>query len=288
VKRVLLTGASGFVGRTLPARLEARGFEVHVIGRDLLGDDPAALAGEVRATHLLHLAWYAEPGLFWSAGENLDWVAASLRLARAFLAAGGRRIVAAGSCAEYDWSHSRLDERETPLNPATLYGEAKASLFRTLDKASRDLGFSFGWGRIFFPYGPEEKGERLLGGLFDSIARGEPVALSEGRQQRDFMHVEDVADAFAALLDSEVQGAVNIASGETVSVRDLARRAARIAGAEHLLDFGARPMQPGEPPLLAASVGRLHGELGFSPRFTLDSGLRDMHARRPAPVQQKA
>jgi UDP-glucose 4-epimerase len=291
VKRVLLTGADGFIGRELPARLEARGFEVHALRRgehDLLRDDPAAIANAVRASHLLHLAWYAEPGKFWTAGDNLDWLAASLRLVRAFLAAGGRRVVGAGSCAEYDWSRERLDESETPLRPATLYGEAKASLYRTLAKASADLDFSFGWGRIFFPYGPEEKGERLLGGLFDAVARGERVALSQGLQRRDFIHVEDVAGAFAALLDSDLEGAVNIASGETVAVRDLAIRAARIAGAEHLLDFGARPMQAGEPPLLEAATGRLHGELGFTPKFTLDSGLRDMHARRPATLQRKA
>jgi nucleoside-diphosphate-sugar epimerase len=301
VRRALLTGAGGFIGRELPKLLTARGFDVHSIGRaedkagngwthhrcDLLRDDLDPLLRVLGATHLIHMAWYAEPGKFWTAPDNLDWVAASLKLVRAFQRAGGRRIVAAGSCTEYDWGHSTLDEQETPLNPSTLYGEAKAALYRILSKGAPSLDLSFAWGRIFFLYGPFEAPGRLVSSLIDGIARGERVDFSAGAQQRDFMHVEDVAAAFAALLDSDVQGAVNIASGTTVAVRDLVERGARIADGAHLVSFGTRPMQAGEPPLLAAAIGRLQGELGFTPRFGLDEGLRDTVARRPPPTQQE-
>lgn len=296
MKRVLVTGASGFIGRETLAPLDAAGFEIHTLGRDggggataathhrcdLLCDDVAPLIQAIAPSHMLHLSWYTAPGRFWDAPENLDWVAASLRLVRGFSAAGGRRLVAAGTCAEYDWSHAAMDEAATPLAPATLYGVAKTALFRLLDKAAPTLGLSFAWGRIFFPYGPFEKPGRLLSDLFDGIARGGEVALSEGRQQRDFMHVEDVATAFVRLLDSDVEGPVNIASGETLAVRDIVERAARIASGEHLLRFGARPMQPGEPPLMAAAATRLHAELGFTPKYSVDSGLRDMFQRRTA------
>lgn len=293
MKRVLVTGASGFIGRETLGPLRAAGFEIHALDRggggadgvtyhrcDLLAEDPAELVAAIAASHLLHLAWYAEPGRFWNAPENLDWVAASLRLVRAFAGGGGRRAVIAGTCAEYDWSAPLLDEADTPLAPATLYGEAKASLFRILEKSAPALGLSFAWGRIFFPYGPFERSGRLFGDLFDGIARGEPVALSAGTQRRDFMHVEDVAAAFVALLGSSVEGPVNIASGEALAVRDLVTRAARIAGAEHLALFGARPMQPGEPPVMEAATRRLALEVGFTPRHTPDSGLLDMFRRR--------
>src|SRR3974390_723916 len=100
-KRVLLTGASGFIGSECLPFLAARGYDVHVLARkpawdgalplqslhyhqcDLLDQDCEALLAEIQPTHLLHLAWYAEHGKFWSALENLDWVAASLRLVRA-------------------------------------------------------------------------------------------------------------------------------------------------------------------------------------------------------------
>ena len=299
MKRLALTGASGFIGLETLAPLTARGFEIHSLGRgaaagdvrhhpiDLLEEDPAPLLARLAPSHLLHLAWYAEPGEFWWAPENLDWLAASLRLVRGFAAAGGRRAVAAGSCAEYDWSHALLDEAATPLVPSTLYGEAKAALFRTLMKAAPALGLSLGWGRIFFPYGPGEKPGRLLSSLFDGMAAGERIEFSAGTQRRDFMHVADVAAAFAQLLDSDVQGAVNIASGTTVAVRDMVEQAARLGNAEHLLSFGTRPLQPGEPPLMAARIERLTDEVGFTPRFNRDSGLRDMFERRVALKSQE-
>jgi nucleoside-diphosphate-sugar epimerase len=302
VKRVVVTGARGFIGREALAPLRAAGFETHILGRekaesapeaiyhhcDLLSDAVAPLVRAIAPSHLLHLAWYTAPGRFWNAPENLDWVAASLRLVRGFAASGGRRLVAAGSCAEYDWSREWMDEAATPLTPDTLYGLAKAALFGLIDKGAPTLGLSVAWGRIFFPYGPFEKPGRLLGDLFDGLGRGETVPLSEGRQERDFMHVEDVAAAFVRLLDSDLEGPVNIATGETLAVRDIAVRAARIAGGEHLLRFGARPMQPAEPSRMAASVARLQTELGFTPKHTVDSGLRDMFRRRFAGPPDKS
>jgi nucleoside-diphosphate-sugar epimerase len=207
-------------------------------------------------------------------------VAASLRLVRAFGRAGGKRLVCAGSCAEYDWSGKILDEASTPLAPATLYGEAKASLYRLLSAAAPGLDLSFAWGRIFFLFGPREKPGRLVSDLFDDLAKGKTAALSVGTQVRDFMHVEDVAAAFAALLDSEMEGPVNIASGQAVTVRELAEQAGRVAGGADRLSFGARPLQSGEPPMLVAAVERLRAELGFQPRFSLEEGLLDTYERR--------
>lgn len=168
MKRVLVTGGSGFIGReTLPFLLE-HGYEVHVLARsvatdgeaatstvyyhrcDLLRDSCEALVAAIQPTHLLHFAWYSEHDTFWWALENLDWVAASLRLARAFANAGGVRAVFAGTCAEYDWSFQTLDEALTPLNAATLYGSSKASLFGLMSAAAERLRITLAWGRIFF------------------------------------------------------------------------------------------------------------------------------------------
>ena len=276
----------------------ARGFDVHVVGRsaapvagcsvhaiDLIDTDPARLLAEIAPTHLLHLAWYAEPGKFWNAPENLDWLAASLRLVSGFAAAGGTRITAAGSCAEYDWHHPLLDETTTPLDPATLYGTAKAALFRTLMAAAPVLGVSIGWGRIFFPYGPGEASRRLLPDVIDAVAAGRRVSTSDGTQARDFMHVEDVAAAMAALLDCGVTGAVNIASGDCRPLRKIVGMAATLAGDAALIDWGTRPRQPGEPDVMAAATQRLNVEVGFQPRWSLADGLADMVANRAAALR---
>lgn len=287
MKRVVVTGASGFVGSHVIDALLARGVEVHALGRrrpaaadvvfhrtDLL--DAGALTpllARVQASHLLHLAWYAEPGHYWRSEHNLDWVCASLGLLRAFREAGGGRAVVAGTCAEYAWGPDYLDERTSACVPATLYGAAKDGLRRVAEAYAGTTGLSLGWGRIFFLYGPGEKTGRLVSDGINALLRGERFATALDRQRRDFLHVADVAGAFAALLESGVEGAVNIGSGHAVPIGDLVRAIGAATGRSDLLDIGARAAAQGEPEHIAARVERLTGEVGFTPRFSLDAGL---------------
>jgi nucleoside-diphosphate-sugar epimerase len=254
----------------------------------LLRDDLDEALHIIAPSYLLHLAWFTEPGCFWDAPENLDWVAASLRLVRAFGKRGGERLVVAGTCAEYDWRNELLDEFSTPLKPATLYGAAKAALFNIVERAAGPLDISLAWGRIFFPYGPREQPGRLISGILDGIAAGRSVPCSEGTQVRDFMHVEDVGNALVTLLDSPVGGPVNIASGVGVTVRNVVEQIAFLAHGGNLVEFGGRPMQAGEPPLMNAAVDRLRNELAFTPRFGLEDGLADTVARRTGSRQKSS
>jgi nucleoside-diphosphate-sugar epimerase len=284
--RVLVTGATGFLGRGVVAVLAARGWEVHAVARsigtpqcgnfysvDLM--DPFAvrsLLREVAPSHLLHFAWYAEPGKFWTAPENLDWVAASLFLYRAFLEVGGQRALFAGSCAEYDWSYSELEEARTPVNPRTLYGRAKNSLRELVESYARSIGAKVAWGRIFFLYGPCEAPNRLVSDLIRALTEGRLALCSHGRQQRDFMHVSDAARAFATVLESDFCGPINIASGICRPIADAIGIVGRLLGRPQLIRLGAREPQADDPPRLAADV-KLLSQLGFRPDFALETGL---------------
>jgi nucleoside-diphosphate-sugar epimerase len=307
---VLVTGASGFLGRhCLPLLVEA-GFDVHALSRrperistsgirrhavDLLRPGSAAeVMSHIRPQYLLHLAWYAVPGKFWEARENLEWLRASLELLLAFAGGGGERLVAAGSCAEYDWndadnrSGGECSEAATPLLPGTLYGSSKHALERVLHHSRRQTGVSSAWGRIFFLYGVGEQPERLVAYAVHSLLQGEPAHCSEGRQVRDFLHVTDAAAAFVALLRSEVEGPVNIASGIPVSIRQILEQIGQETGRPGLLRYGARDSSlnnPGsrdsslnhgrtEPARLWANVRRLKEEVGFSPQYDLAAGIR--------------
>jgi nucleoside-diphosphate-sugar epimerase len=291
MKRALVTGGTGFIGRHTLPELVTRGFDVHVAGRSKPSADlPAgvtfhecdlldagavsSLTARLAPTHLLHLGWYATPGLFWTSLENLRWVGASLNLYLAFAKAGGTRAVMAGSCAEYDWSYSELDEASTPLAPRTLYGQSKDALRSLLEQAGLQTSVRMAWGRVFFLYGPHEAPGRLVSDMIQALIERREAYCSDGTQQRDFMHVLDVGRAFAAVLDSDFTGPVNIASGVCVPVRSVVSTLGSLLQASDLIRFGAAN-RPDEPPRLAASIDILHGLLGFRPVYDLESGLAD-------------
>lgn len=289
MKRVLLTGATGFVGRNVVASLAALGFEVHAAvwgptpawttavrehACDLLADGTArAVVQRVRPTHLLHLAWDVTPGRYWTSPENLRWVRASLELVQAFAEAGGERAVLAGTCAEYDWSVGHCHEDATPSRPSSLYGTCKNSLREMFLAYARQSGFSAGWGRLFFLYGPGEPSGRLVPSVLEGLLAGRPVPCTHGRQVRDFLHVQDAAQAFACLLDGRVEGTVNIASGQPVELRELVATLEELTGRPGLARFGELPVRAGEPETLTADVTRLAVEVGWTPKYGLREGL---------------
>jgi nucleoside-diphosphate-sugar epimerase len=200
-------------------------------------------------------------------------VAASLRLYRAFAENDGERFIGCGTCAEYDWGFGTLSEALTPLAPATLYGTAKASVFRILTAASSLGGPSFTWGRLFFPFGPRENLGRLLPDVISSLLAGREIAVSEGRQVCDFVPVEDAARAFARLADSNIVGPINIGSGVGTSVRTLVEAAAARTGRPELVRFGARALKSDEAPHVVADVSRLRDELKCLTPLRLEQAL---------------
>jgi nucleoside-diphosphate-sugar epimerase len=297
---VLITGATGFVGSAC-LRRRPDGAEVHAAARrpglapadccfhslDLFD---AAAVGELlstlRPTHLLHLAWITTPGHYWTSPENQRWVAASLHLLRCFAESGGRRAVLAGTCSEYDWSVGGVcHETRTPLRPATVYGRCKDELRRRAEEFARASGVSFAWGRLFFLYGPGEHPARLIPSVALALLAGRPAACTAGTHCRDFLHVDDAADALWRLLLGDAEGPFNVGSGEAPSVRSVVEFVAEAAGRPDLLRLGERPTPAGEPPLLVADVGRLRDELGWRPQIALERGIAEAVAgweARPA------
>jgi nucleoside-diphosphate-sugar epimerase len=312
-KRVLVTGAGGFIGRWSVPPLQRLGYDVHAvlsqkasgsvlenrgapenrgIPEQLLGakihfadlldvSSMNALMGEVKPTHLLHFAWIATPGLYWESEENFLWAAASEQLLRSFRIHGGRRVVMAGSCAEYDWSKVGVcDEWTSPLadespNDLSRYARCKLALQRTLAEVGRSDQLSTAWGRIFFQFGPYEHPDRLVPSVIRNLLLNREAPCSHGRQVRSFLHVADVGAAFAAVLDSELEGPVNIGSEERITVGELVERIARQIGQQDLLRMGARPAPAREPLLLVPAVHRLRDRAPWRPRLTLDEAVSE-------------
>ena len=285
MKRILITGAAGFIGRqTLPLLPDA---EIHAVSRqpaeqsdivqwhqaDLFDNvQTSHLLSAIRPTDLLHFAWDVRPSLYWTSLENYQWVSGTLNLLREFHENGGQRAVLAGTCAEYDWHYGYCVEDSTPLDFNTPYAACKSSLYRMAMSYAEQTNLSLAWGRIFFPYGDGEHPKRLIPYVIQSMLKQEAVQTSHGEQYRDFLYIHDVASAFVDLLNSDVTGAVNIGSGEPVRLKDIIYHIADMLDARQLVQLGVRPANH-EPPMIVADVQRLRQEVGWKPQYSLVDGL---------------
>jgi nucleoside-diphosphate-sugar epimerase len=283
MKRVLLTGASGFIGRAVAPVLVERGFEVHGAGRpaqprlagvnwhvaDLLtGAGRAGVLAAARPDHLVHLAWEAQPGRYRDDPVNLAWAAASIDLLAGARATGVGRILGIGSCLEYGPHDGPCDER-SECRPTTLYGEAKLDAARAFVAA----GAGVAWGRVFFPFGPHEVEGRLIPRLIRDLRAGRSFACSHGEQLRDFIYVDDLAQAIVAVLESDLCGVVNLGSGEPRSLRSVVEHFADRLGGRHLVRFGAVEVSGVDAePIIAADVSLLRSVTAGAPRIGFEQG----------------
>ena len=286
--RVLVTGASGFIGSAVATTLKSRQHTVIGIGRsedcpancdqwltlNLLANENLNAIESAKADCLIHCAWDATPGTYWTTPKNLEWVAASLKLIEAFRSGGGRRVVIAGTSAEYRWDgEATLSEADSPLEPDSLYGTCKNSLRQIVESWAKTNDISWAWGRVFCPFGKHEKPQRLIPKLIRRLKEEETLPFDSGSLIRDFLSVEDLADAFVTLAQSDVQGAINLASGRDTSIRELLIAVADHLGTADKIQFDVQPDPEGQPRRIVACVKRLNNELNWQPKTTLSKSI---------------
>jgi len=286
--KVLVTGASGFIGRQCCVQLDALGYEVHAVSSkaqpentihwhkaDLLDSQQCVkLIGLIKPTLLLHLAWYVEPVKYWNSINNFHWVSASLNIIEEFAKSGGSRVVVAGTCAEYDWGYKKYNENTTPLVPASLYGTCKHSLQLMLASYADLKGLSFAWGRIFSIYGPHEHPKRLFASVIQALLQGQEVKCNNGELIRDYLHVNDVASAFVALLKNDIQGPVNIGSGSGLKLKDILGKIEKRIHKFGCLEINSKSISNKEAPIIIADTKRINS-IDWSPVYNIDKGLED-------------
>jgi nucleoside-diphosphate-sugar epimerase len=290
--RILVTGAAGFIGSHVVRALLRSGHEVTALVRpdtpverlrdiadrlsfiraSLEDDDLATALRRAQPDQCIHLAWYAEPGKYLDALENVGCLRASLHLLETLAGAGCRHVVMAGTCAEYDTDLGYLRE-DGPTRPRTIYAASKLALSLVAAARAAQLGIGFAWARLFYLYGPEEDPRRLVPSLITSLLDGKPFDASPGRQVRDYLHAADVAAAFVAVAERGVSGTFNVCSGEPITMLQLMSLVGEIMGRSDLLRFGAVPYRTWDPAFICGDNRRLRTETAWEPRHPLAQGL---------------
>lgn len=287
-KKVFVTGATGLIGKELIAPLTENGFEVYALALEEnlptiphvhwhKGNlfDPACvenLLAQIQPQYLLNMAW-ATTGNYQTANINFDFLCAGIHLLKVFHANGGKRVVFAGTCLEYAPQNHPIKETD-PVAPSSPYALCKQLLYRATESFCGQNNLSFACGRIFYVYGKNEAPTRLTASIIRNLQENQTVSVSHAQLIKDYMYTADIARAFVALLDSSVQGAVNVCSGKGISLAEYATAIARRLNKENLLDLKELPTP--QPPQIVGDNTRLTHEVGFTCRYTFAEALGEI------------
>ncbi|MDB5524247.1 MAG: epimerase protein [Rhizobium sp.] len=268
---ILLTGASGFVGRQIAKALYRQGHGLKMVLRpgglvrsgfsadgvnvvettDLFAEDSDWWARHLEGVDcVIHSAWYVEPGKYLDSPANIDCAIGTLAMADAAIRAGVRHFIGIGTCFEYRLPNAEITA-QSELGPVTLYAAAKLALYQMLDRRFAGSGVIFTWARLFYLFGEGEHPARLFPTLHRKLSAGEPMLLSSGDKIRDFLDVAIAGELIATLAQTGQAGVANICSGRPVTIRDIALEIADIHGRRDLLEFGTATVHPRDPAAVA-------------------------------------
>jgi len=275
MREVLITGATGFVGRQIMRSLERSSVKLVPVVRtgkeslvkgvvnveriistnDLFSESEHWWADQCHGIDvIIHAAWYAEPGKYLQSPMNMDCLTGSLCLVKGAATVGVKRIVGIGTCFEYDLTNGVLSV-DTPIKPITPYAAAKAALYLSLLQWLPSQSIEFSWCRLFYLYGEGDDERRLVPYIKKQLNEGKIAELTSGKQIRDFLDVSEAGKKIANIALSDQIGAVNICSGIPITVRQLAEQIADEFGRRDLLRFGVRHDNFIDPPCVIGIPG---------------------------------
>jgi nucleoside-diphosphate-sugar epimerase len=264
--RVMVTGATGFVGRHVVSALLGRGHSVVAVGRersgtrklpwfnqvefvesDLYNGFQPVLEAEQVPKVMVHLAWQGLPNYrdYSHINRNLT---SDLAFLEAAVNAGVQHLLVAGTCLEYGMQYGPLGE-ELETAPITPYGFAKDTLRKALELLRNERSFTLQWMRLFYMYGEGQNPNSLLAQLDRAIDEGRTAFdMSMGDQLRDYLPIKRVAENFVGALENpQIVGVINCCSGKPISVFDLVIQRCRERSSDIELNRGVYPYPDYEP-----------------------------------------
>jgi nucleoside-diphosphate-sugar epimerase len=291
--KILLTGATGFIGSAFLKLALRRSFQVAALVRPgklqpderfqhpnliwiegTLADAPWEKIAAFQAEVCVHAAWITEPEIYLESPENRRYLQWSIDFLKCAIKSGINRFLVLGTCIEYQIGEEILSEEQTPLDPKTLYAQCKNDLRKTLreDPAFREL--SLCWGRVFYPFGAGEHPARLCSSLIRRLKENQKVFLRTPDSIKDYIHVEDLAAALLTIIESRFSGAINLGTGFGVSIREIASLIAGLMNKPDLIEENASAV-PDSYNRVVANATKLRS-LGWRPVVPLRAGLMQM------------
>jgi nucleoside-diphosphate-sugar epimerase len=285
---VILTGASGFIGQHVMRRLKKQRIRFVTMDIRAIEDHDAASVcvrtvdgtlldfSDLQNCTLIHLAWC--PPL----RDSMRPHAQQLKLLAKLMDAHGDsidRIIGLGSAEEYGSRSGRLEEPETINNALSPYGWGKRAAQMLVETWCEVNSKSALWFRPFTVYGEGQHGNMAIPYAVSQALRREAADFSTGTQQRDFIHVDDVARAIELAVTGTWKGfnIANLGTGVGTRLRDVLEQIAVLFDVAGSFRFGVRSMRPGEPEVQIAAINRAESLIGFTARITLDQGLYRMY-----------
>jgi nucleoside-diphosphate-sugar epimerase len=291
--KILLTGATGFIGANFIRHALARGHQVaglarpdHPLPADLPGGKnllwlrgtldrpPGKEMAMFRADVCIHAAWITTPGIYLESPENFRFLDSSLQFLKLVRACGIKHIIGLGTCVEYQIGHEKLSETQTPLAQTTPYARCKNDLRLALEAEAAAENFLFSWARVFYPYGPGEHPSRLCSSIIQKLSRNEKIILKTPGSTKDYIYIDDLATALLAVAEKKFRGPINLGTGIGTTVRQIAQTLATLMGKPDLIE---EVSPPENDPLgyVVADATRLRS-LGWQPGHTMEQGLRHL------------
>lgn len=299
MRRVAVTGATGFVGANLTRRLLDDGHEVHVLLRpghaswriedirthlhihDVDIADRGAVDGVMRR---LKPAWVFHLATHGAYSWQTDFeeivrtnILGAMNLAEAAADVGVDVFVNTGSSSEYGYKDHAPSEAELP-EPNSHYAVAKVTATMFCRFTAKQRGVRMPTLRLYSAYGPYEEARRLVPALVVKGLQSRLPPLANPDTARDYVHVNDVVDAYlcVATADLPEPGAVfNVGTGVQTTLRDMVRVTRDALGVPEEPNWGSMPDRSWDTTIWRADITRIRNELGWTPRYDVQTGLRE-------------
>jgi nucleoside-diphosphate-sugar epimerase len=289
--RVLITGASGFIGFPLSNKLSELGFKVLAIGRSIpvnghksiswiksdlnsvetYKDEITAFKPEV----LIHLAWQDIPDFsfeksFFNLNQSIKFISFIAEIKSC------RKIIISGSCWEYgkDQGECKDSDKSIPTNYFTL---AKHSLRLWTEMIAIEKSITLGWFRLFYVYGPGQRSESLIPTLFQYLRNEKLPEIKTPHNANDFIYIDDVIEAFKiATYTSFESGIFNLGSGSAISALDVCKHVEKIVLNSSSL---SKKIEKSSKSKISetnfwADISSCREQLKWSPRISIVEGIR--------------